>query len=258
MSEFADKIYFQSQREKLIRGLRVQGISEPTLEAMSEVPRHLFVSPPLFALSYLDTVLPIFNKLNWRAYSTKSSLSQPSVVGVMTDLLEVEKTDKILEIGTATGYQAAILSKLAKEVVTVDVFHALCQAAKKRLSKLEIDNVHVLVADGSIQFTEESVFDKIIVTASVPPTLLPSHPLLKLLKPGGLAVMPLGGYVGEEDSCQMLTIRALEDGFIIEKQKDGFKFVPMQGRAGWEMFARVVMHSFHEKTIERLGGNPFT
>lgn len=258
MEKLVDKIYFQGKREKLISELREQGISELTLGAMSKIPRHLFVSPRLFASSYLDKVLPISKKPNWRKpldfWRDKSSLSQPRVIAKMTDRLKLESTDRVLEIGTATGYQAAVLSQLAGEVVTVDVFHDLCKAAKSRLNKLEIDNVHVLVADGSIHFTEGGIFDKIIVTASVPPTF-PPHPLLKLLKPGGLAVMPLGGVVGKEELCQMLSIRATKDSFVIEEQDPGYVFVNLEGRAGWRAFNRAIIDSFYENAIDKLGGN---
>jgi len=258
MEKLVDKIYFKGKREKLISELREQGISELTLGAMSKIPRHLFVSPRLFASSYLDKVLPISKKPNWRKpldfWRDKSSLSQPRVIAKMTDRLKLESTDRVLEIGTATGYQAAVLSQLAGEVVTVDVFHDLCKAAKMRLDKLKIDNVNVLVADGSIHFTEEEMFNKIIVTASVPPTPRP-HPLLKLLKPGGLAVMPLGGVAGEEFWCQMLSIRAVEDSFVIEEQEPGYTFVNLEGRGGWESFNRSMTHAFHGNFLEQLGGS---
>jgi len=256
MNEWTDRLLFQGKREELIEKLRTEkGISEPTLQAMSEIPRHLFISPRLFNRAYLDTVLPIFSKPNWRrplnVWRSRSTLSQPATIGIMTDRLELEPTDKVLEIGTGTGYQAAILSKLAAEVITVDVFHDLCQAAKERLERLRIDNVNVLVADGSIHFTEEDVFDKIIVTASVPPMPSP-HPLLNLLKPGGLAVMPLGG-VGGENSCQMLKIRALDDGFVIEEQEEKiYGFVSMQGQLGWRTFTRIFMSFYHERAIKQL------
>ena len=248
--EFADEIYFSNQREKLIEKLRKSGISEPTLKAMSEIPRHIFVSPSLLAYSYLDGVLPIPEKSG-----SESTLSQPAVIAEMTDLLELQKNDSVLEIGTATGYQAAILSRLAKNVVTVDVFHDLCQIAQRRFTLLGIDNIQVLVADGSIPFTRDKVFDKIIVTASVPP-MPPYHPLLNLLKPQGLAVMPLGGYGGREDACEMISVRASKEGYEIEHCKPGYGFVPLRGRAGWEAFNQLLALSFHEKVLENLGHFP--
>lgn len=256
MKEFADKVYFGNRREKLIDKLRRRGITEPTLKAMSEIPRHLFVSPFLLTFSYLDRVLPIFKKPNWRNplefWRRGSTLSQPAVVGEMTDLLEVQKSDSVIEIGTATGYQAAILSRLAKNVVTVDVFRDLCQAAQGRFMRLGIDNIQVLVADGSIPFTRDKVFDKIIVTASVPP--MPSYPpLLNLLKPRGLAVIPLGGHGGGEDACEVISVRAINNGYELEQRKPGYSFVPLRGRAGWEMFYQLLAISFHEKVIENLG-----
>lgn len=246
MKEFADRIYFRSRREKLIEKLRRTGISEPTLKAMSEIPRHLFVSTSLLAFSYLDRVLPIPKKSRY-----ESTLSQPAVIAEMTDLLELQKSDSVLEIGTATGYQAAILSRLAKNVVTVDVFRDLCREAQRRFMLLGIANIQVLVADGSISFTKDKVFDKIIVTASVPP-MLPYHPLLNLLKPGGLAVMPLGGYGGREDACEMISVRATEKGYEIEHREPGYGFVTLQGRAGWEEFNQLLASHFHERVVENL------
>jgi protein-L-isoaspartate(D-aspartate) O-methyltransferase len=242
-----DEVSFSNQREELIAKLRREGISEPTLEAMSEIPRHLFVSPSLLAYSYLDGVLPILEKSG-----SESTLSQPAVIAEMTDLLELQKSDTVFEIGTATGYQAAILSRLCKNVVTVDVFPDLCRAARERFIRLGINNIQVLVADGSIPFTKDKVFDKIIITASVPP-MPPYPPLLNLLKPGGLAVMPLGGYGGGENACEMISVRAAREGYEIEHRKPGYGFVPLRGRAGWEVFNQLLALSFHEKVIENLG-----
>lgn len=256
MKEVADRIYFSDRREKLIGKLRRTGISQSTLTAMSEIPRHLFVSYPLLALSYLDKVLPISKRPTWRNplsfWRSESTLSQPAVIAEMTDLLELQKNDSVLEIGTATGYQAAILSRLAKNVVTVDVFPDLCQAAQRRFMGLGIDNIQVLVADGSISFTKDKVFDKIIVTASVPP-MPPYHPLLDLLKPQGLAVIPLGGYGGDEKACEMISVRATKGGYKIEHRKPGYGFVTLRGKAGWGVFNRLLALSFHEKVIENLG-----
>jgi protein-L-isoaspartate(D-aspartate) O-methyltransferase len=256
MHELIDQHYFKEKRDRLIHNLRGK-VSEPTLTAMSEIPRHLFASPLLSTIAYDDRVLPILKMpslgrpLEFLSHDDLTSLSQPKVIGEMTDLLKLKPADKVLEIGTGTGYQAAILSKLAAEVVTVDVFKDLSLKAKKRLEKLGIDNVHLVVADGSIPFTKKREFDKIIVTASVPP-IAPHHPLLELLKPYGLAVMPLGGCAGNENACEMLSIRATEDSYVIEHRKPGYSFVSLQGRLGWEAFFKLLAYSFHEQAIEDL------
>lgn len=252
MHELIDKLYFRSKREALIRELQGK-VSEPTLKAMSEIPRHLFVAPPLLASAYVNKVLPIREKLSWhnplgRANRQGTSLSRPLVVGEMTDFLDLQPTDSVLEIGTATGYQAAVISKLARRVTTVDVFEDLCVEAKKRLDGLGINNVDVVVADGSIPFTERGFFDKIIVTASVPP-VPPYHPLLELLTPGGLAVIPLGGFKGEKALCCMISIRASEDGYQIEHREPGYIFVSMEGGRGWDAFFRSLTYTFHQRYI---------
>ncbi len=255
--ELIDRYFFRPKRKELLETLREEGISEKTLGVMAEVPRCLFVSFPQLRLSYVDEALPIMQRPSLRkplAFINRregTSLSQPSVVGVMTDSLELQPTDKVLEIGTATGYQAAVISKLASEVVTVDVLDELCLQAKKRLNKLGIDNVHVVVADGSIPFAEKKVFDKIIVTASVPP-FIPHPPLLELLKPNGLAVMPLGGLLGKKDICEMLSIRAGEDDYHIESRLGRFRFVPMQGKAGWEIFYGRLAAAYQAELIKNL------
>jgi protein-L-isoaspartate(D-aspartate) O-methyltransferase len=256
-SELANRYYFRPKREELLRTLGEEGVSEKTLGAMAEVQRHLFASFPQLNLSYVNKVLSIMQKPSLRkplAFINRrkgTSLSQPWIVGMMTDLLQLQPTDKVLEIGTATGYQAAVISKLASEVVTVDVLDELCLQAKKRLNKLEIDNVHVVAADGGIPFTEEKVFDKIIVTASVPP-IIPHPPLLKLLKPNGLAVMPLGGLLGDKYLCEMLSIRAGEDNYHIESRSGKCTFVPMLGRAGWGVFFARLADGYQRVLITNL------
>ena len=259
MEKFIDRHYFKPRRDTLIEHLR-GSVSDQTVEAMATIPRHMFVSPPLLHRSYVDRALSIL-EFPYLPISLKKSkiydfatISQPSTVGKMTDMLSLSKSDRVLEIGTATGYQAAILSKLAKEVVTVEVFEKLAVSAKKRLDKLGINNVDIIVADASNPFFKKHAFDKIIVTASVPP-IPPHHPILSMLKPGGIAVIPLGGGQGQESFCELLAIRACENGYEIENRKSDYVFVSLQGQYGWENFLRSLTYTYYDDMLKEMGHN---
>ena len=150
------------------------------MAAMTRVPRHLFVPPQLAPLAYMDTPLPIgFDK----------TISQPFIAAVMTDLLDPQPDEAVLEVGTGLGYQAAVLAELAWQVWTVEVVEEFATAAEELLERLGYDNVTVRVGDGSQGWPEHAPFDKILVTAAadmVPPALLAQ------LKPGGRMVLPTG------------------------------------------------------------------
>ena len=155
-------------------------ISNAVYNAMLEVPRHLFVPEPIQAYAYGDRPLPIGHD---------KTISQPFIVALMCDLLEIEETDRVLEIGTGLGYQAAVLSRLAAEVYTIDIIGELATEAIHILTSLEYDNAHVRIANGAYGWSEFAPFDKIIVAASadeIPPMLV------EQLNPGGLLVMPKG------------------------------------------------------------------
>ncbi len=170
------------QREDMIAyQLRARGItSRSVLEAMAAVPRHLFVLQEWRSAAYEDRALPI---------ECEQTISQPYIVGLMTQSLELTGQERVLEIGTGSGYQAAILSRLAKEVYTIERHAALSQSAGAALRKLGCKNVHLMVGDGSRGWPAEAPFDRIIVTAAAsecPPALLE-----QLADPGRL-VIPLG------------------------------------------------------------------
>src|SRR5919205_2279708 len=180
-------------------------LDERVMAAMERVPRHLFVPAQLAALAYMDTPLPIgFDK----------TISQPFIVAVMTDLLDPQPEETVLEVGTGLGYQAAVLAELARQVWTVDVVEEFATAAEELLRQLGCANVGVRVGDGSLGWAEHAPFDKIIVTAAadlVPPALLGQ------LKPGGRMVLPAGLpeaqrlTVVEKDAAGRTELRELMD-----------------------------------------------
>lgn len=159
-----------------------EGVADPrVLQAMREVPRHLFVPEEHRARAYQPYPLPI---------GEGQTISQPYVVGFMTEILRLGPGDKVLEVGTGSGYQAAVASLLAREVYTMEIFESLATSARERLERLGYANVHVRQGDGYYGWEEEAPFDAIIVTCAgghLPP------PLLSQLKPGGRMVMPVGG-----------------------------------------------------------------
>src|SRR5215510_3295559 len=150
------------------------------MRVVGSMPRHEFVPVELQPYAYLNRPLPI---------GYDKTISQPFIVALMTDLLEVKEEDVVLEIGAGAGYQAAILSELAKRVYTVDIIEELAQGAERRLKRLGYDNIAVRIANGYYGWPEVAPFDKIMVTAAA--ELLPP-PLLAQLKPGGLMVIPTG------------------------------------------------------------------
>lgn len=168
------------------RQIEERGITNKrVLEAMRAVPRHLFVPEPLRDEAYGDYPLPIGHG---------QTISQPYVVAVMTELLEPSPDDKVLEIGTGSGYQAAVLSELVHHVYTIEIVPALAEEARKTLGLLGYDNVTVITGDGGRGYPAEAPFDGIVVTAA--PEEVP-EPLLSQLEVGGRLVVPVGKFVQE-------------------------------------------------------------
>ena len=193
------------------RGLRHQGV----LHAMSEVPRQEFVAEPYRFAAYEDRPLPI-------GYG--QTVSQPYMVAVMTVALRPRSEDRVLEVGTGSGYQAAVLAQLVREVVTFEWVPELAERARATLMRLGVEGVEGRVGDGSLSAGGEP-FDGIIVTAgaaAIPP------PLVDQLAPGGRLVMPVG-----TPRSQVLTVVQRTAGGLQEEQCEGCVFVPLQGVYGW-------------------------
>lgn len=192
--------------------VRSRGVTDaPVLEAMEEIDRGLFLRGLFAERAYEDVPLPI---------ACGQTISQPSVVGMMTQALQVSARDTVLEVGTGSGYQAAILSKLARRVYTIDRHARLVREARAVFDKLQLSNVTSLVGDGSHGLPDQAPFDRIIVTAAAED---PPGPLLAQLKLGGIMVLP----VGQSDHVQtLIRVRKTEDGLEYDELRP-VRFVPL-------------------------------
>ena len=207
---------FEILREQLIKNVLVpNGIKDPrVLQSVGSTPRHEFV-PKKYALqAYQDIAIPI---------GESQTISSPFIVSLMTQSLDPKPTDKVLEIGTGSGYQAAILSPLVKEVYTIEIVEDLGQRTKQLLADMNYANVHCLIGDGFKGWKENAPFDKIIVTCS--PEKVP-EPLVEQLKEGGLMIVPIG-----ERYQQMLFLMRKVDGKLEREALQPTLFVPMTGAA---------------------------
>ena len=199
-------------RMQFLLGLRRRGISDPAvLRAMDEVPREHFVESSLMDKAYADQALPI---------ACGQTISQPYVVAFMTEQLGVQANHRVLEVGTGSGYQAAILSRLAREVISVERYRTLAQAAQQRLAALGYDNVEVRSGDGLAGVPERAPYDRIMVTAAA--ETIPEALLQELAK-DGVMVLPLGPHAGPQ---QLVKLTKGEQG-IKEERLIGVRFVPL-------------------------------
>jgi len=201
-------------RDEMLRHLRRLGIRDPrVLEAMTRVPREEFVRDADRDAAYGDHALPI---------AKGQTISQPYVVARMTELLDVRPEHHVLEIGTGSGYQAAVLGELAKDVVSVERHRSLAEGARERLARLGYDNVRVIHDDASLGYPAEAPYDRIIITAATP-SIEPA--LSAQLAPGGRLVAPVG-----DEEMQELVVR---DSRGREEHHGAVRFVPLRGRAGF-------------------------
>jgi protein-L-isoaspartate(D-aspartate) O-methyltransferase len=206
---------FVEQRLQMVSSqIESRGVKDPlVLKAMREVPRHEFVPDSQKSRAYGDYPLPI---------GEGQTISQPYIVALMTELLELHGTEKVLEIGTGSGYQAAILAELAKEVYTIEIIESLSVRSQAILDKLGYKNIYYRVGDGYRGWPEKAPFDGIIVTAA-PPTI--PQPLLDQLKVGGILIIPVGEYFQE-----LVKVVRTEKGYK-HYSVTGVRFVPMTGEA---------------------------
>ncbi len=199
-------------RMQFLLGLRRRGISDPAvLRAMDEVPREHFVERTFIDSAYADQALPI---------ACGQTISQPYVVAFMTEHLGVRPDHRVLEVGTGSGYQAAILSRLAREVVSIERYRTLAETARQRLATLGYDNVEVRVGDGLAGVPDRAPYDRIIVTAAaetVPDALVAE------LADGGVMVLPLGPHAGPQ---QLVKLTKGEQG-LKQEELIGVRFVPL-------------------------------
>lgn len=189
---------------------------ERVLSAMRSVPRHLFVPAAYRDVAYSDCPLPI---------GRGQTISQPYIVAVMTELLAVKPEDRVLEIGAGSGYQAAILARLAKTVISIERINEVAEMARENLSRFGIGNVKIITGDGTIGYPEQAPYDAVLITAATPEV---PPPLIDQLAEGGRLVAP----VGSRDLQELVRITKKKDQAIREFF-GGVVFVPLLGRYGW-------------------------
>ena len=206
------------QRRRMVEQIERRGIREPSvLKAMLDIPRHIFVSEHMRTQAYGDHALPI---------GSSQTISQPYIVARMTEALKLDPEHSVLEIGTGSGYQTAILAQLARRVYSLERVSELAKKAIQRMRELGFDNVKIQTFDGTVGWSEVGPFDRILVTAGAPK--LP-EPLLEQLKIGGRLLIP----EGDRDEQNLVIYRKLRQG---TKRTVGepVAFVPLIGRHGWE------------------------
>jgi protein-L-isoaspartate(D-aspartate) O-methyltransferase len=204
--------YQEKRQEMVTNQIAARGIQDPlTLKAMEEVERHRFVPREGIAMAYADRPLPIGHG---------QTISQPFIVGYMTEMVRPQKDHRVLEIGAGSGYQAAVLAEIVDQVYTVEIIEALADRSKNLLSELGYENVHVRHADGYYGWPEEAPFDAIVVTAAtehIPP------PLLEQLKKGGRMIVPVGSPLRTQ---QLMLIEKDQEGNISTRALMPVRFVP--------------------------------
>ncbi len=212
MRRFEDTYRHRGLRKKLIDGIREKGISdENVLEAMMRIPRHYFLDKALEDIAYQDRAFPI---------SEGQTISQPYTVAYQTQLLDVKKFDKILEIGTGSGYQAMVLAEMGAHVFTIERQKKLFDQSKGFILRNSYPSIKYFYGDGFEGLPTYAPFDKILITAAAP--FIPPR-LIEQLKPNGIMVLP----VDEEDSQRMLRLVKESDGSYTEEKFANFSFVPM-------------------------------
>ena len=217
MNNLEDSYKAKGLRRQLVKEIEGKGIKSATvLSAIGKMPRHVFFDSIFLEHAYEDKAFPI---------GEKQTISQPYTVAFQTELLNVSKGDKILEIGTGSGYQAAILLELGAEVFTIEYNQKLFQKTMDFLPKLGY-NPHFFQGDGSLGLPKHAPYDSIVVTAGAPNV---PDTLIKQLKIGGVLVIP----VGDQKQQKMIAIKKLSQNKASKKEFTHFSFVPLLGRDGW-------------------------
>lgn len=213
LSNYDEATYARERTKMVAWQIRARGIKDPrVIKAMQSVPRHLFIPKDLRLHSYEDTPVPI---------GSGQTISQPYIVAFMTELLKPNENDTVLEVGTGSGYQAAILAEIVKQVFTIEINEELGLQAKERLKEIGYTNIDVRIGDGYNGLPDEAPFDAIIVTAA--PTHIP-QPLVNQLKPGGRMVIPVGP---SYETQSLILITKKEDGGIWKETITLVRFVPL-------------------------------
>jgi len=214
-----DRRYMVQEIEQDVRDtsyyINKKELDPRVMSVMGRVARHKFVPPSEESSAYDNRPLPIGHG---------QTISQPYIVALMTDLLNIEPGDRVLEVGTGSGYQAAVLAELAARVFTIEIIEPLGKAAARRLAELKYDNVEAKIGDGYYGWQAEAPFDAIVVTAAashIPP------PLLRQLKPGGVMVIPVGSRFMTQ---QLVLAEKDETGKLLTRQMLPVRFVPLTGK----------------------------
>jgi protein-L-isoaspartate(D-aspartate) O-methyltransferase len=207
---------FAGERQRMVVDqIERRGVADPAvLAALARVPRHLFVPEDVRANAYADTPLPI---------GYHQTISQPYIVGLMSSLLALKPGDKVLEIGTGSGYQAAVLAELGAQVYTIEIVAPLGEQALRTFHELGYDSIHTRIDDGYKGWPEQAPFDAVVLTAA--PAQIP-QPLLDQVKPGGRIVAPVGK--GWQD---LIVLTKQADGSFDKRSVLPVRFVPMTGEA---------------------------
>ena len=210
--------HLAARRRMVARQIAARGVRDArTLAAMVAVPRHPFVPAALAFAAHDDSPLPVGHG---------QTISQPYMVALMTEALLPRRHDRVLEIGTGSGYQAAILAHLVRHVVSIERIEALADGARRRLDALGLDNVEIHVADGSLGWPEGAPYDGILVTAATP--CIP-EPLAQQLAPGGRLAVPVGDL-----ALQDLVIGILSPDGLVTREAGACRFVPLIGRHAFQ------------------------
>ncbi len=213
-------VNFEIARKRMVQEqIAARGITDHRLlEVLLKIPRHLFVQEAMAVQAYTDGPLPI---------GEKQTISQPYMVAFMTELLNLKGNEHILEIGTGSGYQTAVLAMLARRVYTIERIRPLAMQARKVLDSLHLLNVNIKVGDGTMGWEEEGPFDAILVTAGAPAV---PEALAAQLAPGGKLVIP----VGTESEQTILRVSIDSEGTRNSETLAPCRFVPLIGRQGWQ------------------------